>query len=456
MDGSCDLLVVNGTVVTMDASDTVIENGAVAVSGDRIGWTGPAEKSATQRAARVIDARGGIVMPGLVNTHTHAAMTCFRGLADDMDLMTWLHEYIFPAEGKLTHEKVYTGALLACAEMALSGTTCFSDMYLFEDAVARAADRAGLRAVVGEVLYDFPSPNYGPIEKGFEYTRYLIDKWRGHRRLTIAVEPHSTYLCAPELLRRARAISDQFDIPMIVHVAETQGEADTIRKRYGKSPVAHLADIGVLGPRLLACHCVAVTGDDIELLKSHDVKVSHNPESNMKLASGIAPVPAMLGAGLCVGLGTDGPTSNNNLDMFMEMDAAAKIHKVHAMDPTVTDARTVLRMATIDAARALGLDRDIGSLEPGKKADMIVIDTRKPHLTPMYNVFSHLVYAACGHDVHTVVVDGVPVVEAGRVVTFDTGEVMDEMRRIAGQVRRLHDWSPGGAVSGRQERKTYG
>ncbi|MBS3809643.1 MAG: amidohydrolase, partial [Desulfobacterales bacterium] len=314
MPDSHDLLIVNGTVLTMDGADTVIANGAVAVSGNTISSVGPEENVDVKRSARIIDAEGGIIMPGLINTHTHAAMTCFRGLADDMELMTWLNEYIFPAEARLTDDKVYIGALLACAEMALSGTTCFSDMYLFEDAVARAASHAGMRAVVGEVLYDFPSPNYGPIEKGFEYTQHLIDKWRGDPLITIAVEPHSPYLCAPDLLKRAAALSEQHNIPMIVHVAETWGEVDTIRERYKLSPVAHLADIGVLSPRLVACHCVALDKEDIALLKTHDVKVSHNPESNLKLASGIAPVPAMLEAGICVGLGTDGPTSNNNLD----------------------------------------------------------------------------------------------------------------------------------------------
>ncbi|MBS3732734.1 MAG: amidohydrolase [Desulfobacterales bacterium] len=435
-----DLLIVNGTLVTMDEADTVIENGAVAVSGDAIGSVGPADTVDVKSAARIIDADGGIIMPGLVNTHTHAAMTCFRGLADDMELMTWLNDYIFPAEARLDHDKVYTGALLACAEMALSGTTCFSDMYLFEGAVAEAASHAGMRAVVGEVLYDFDSPNYGPIEKGFEYTEDLIHQWQNDPLITIAVEPHSPYLCAPQLLQRASAISQQYGIPIIVHVAETRAEAETMKNRYNLSPVAHLADIGVLSPRLVTCHCVAVNKEDIELLRAHDVKVSHNPESNMKLASGIAPVPDMLSSGVCVGLGTDGPTSNNNLDMFMEMDAAAKIHKARSLDPTVMDARSVLRMATIDAARTLGLDHEIGSLEPGKKADIILIDTKKPHLTPMYNVYSHLVYAVSGHDVHATIINGVPVVTEGRMTTFDTDRVMDAMKPIAEEIRHLHDW----------------
>jgi len=430
-----DILITNGLVVTMDSENRLIPNGAVAISGDRIAEIGPMTGFRDCEAVKIIDAHGGIIMPGLVNTHTHAAMTCFRGLADDMELMTWLHEHIFPAEAKLDHQKVHAGALLACAEMILSGTTCFADMYLFEDAVAEAAKAAGIRAVVGEVLYDFPSPCYGPIDQGFAYTENLIEKWKNDPLITIAVEPHSPYLCAPELLVRAAELSESHNIPLIIHVAETESEVATIKERYGKSPIAHLASMGVLSPRLLACHCVKVTEADMELLAAFHVKVSHNPESNMKLASGIAPVPRLLKAGVCVGLGTDGPTSNNNLDMFSEMDTAAKIHKVNAMDPTVMPAQTVLKMATIDAAKALGLSAVTGSLETGKQADVIVVDTRKPHLTPMYNVYSHLVYAAGGHDVSASVIGGRIVMENRRIKTLDIEKLMHDVRQIAAAVQ---------------------
>jgi 5-methylthioadenosine/S-adenosylhomocysteine deaminase len=430
-----DLLITNGIVVTMDRNETIIKNGTVAISGDRIVDIGPNEKFSECRAAKVIDAKNGIIMPGLINTHTHASMTCFRGLADDLHLMTWLNDFIFPAEAKLNYAKVKAGALLACAEMILSGTTCFADMYLFEDAVAEAAKKAGMRAVVGEVLYDFPSPSYGPIEEGFVYTENLIKKWQNDPLITVAVEPHSPYLCAPELLERAAGLSKTYDVPLIIHVAETQTEVDTIFERYGKTPIAHLADIGVLSSLLLACHCVAVTDADIEQLASYDVKVSHNPESNMKLASGIAPIPQLMDAGVCVGLGTDGCTSNNNIDMFLEMDTAAKIHKVNTLDPTVMDAKTVLKMATINAAKALGLDDVTGSLVPGKKADVIVIDTNKPHLTPMYNLHSHLVYAAGGNDVDTSVINGQVVMENRQLMTMDIAKVMADVNQIAKEIR---------------------
>ncbi len=432
-----DIQVINGMVLTMNSEEQKFNRGFVAIKDDRIIGLGPMANlsSCLYNPKKIIDARGGIVMPGLVNAHTHAAMTCFRGMADDLPLMTWLNNHIFPAEARLDHDKVFFGALLACAEMILSGTTCFSDMYLFEDAVAIAAKNSGIRAVVGEVLYDFPSPNYGPIEKGFEYTEMLIEKWKDDPLVTIAVEPHSPYLCSPELLRKASGIALDNHIPLIIHLSETKSEVKQIQDRYGKTPVRHLADLGVLTPNLLACHCVVLTDEDMELFRRFDVKVAHNPESNMKLASGIAPIPGLLEKGVCVSIGTDGCASNNNLDMFLEMDTAAKLHKVSTGDPTVMDAKTVLKMCTIDSARALGLSDSIGSLEPGKKADLIVIDTKKPHLTPMYHPESHLVYAARGSDVDSVIINGKIVMENGNLNFMDIEKVMENVRKIADEIR---------------------
>ncbi len=429
---SIDILIINGSVLTMDPQDTLIKNGAVAVSADRIVEVGTEDAlSASYKAAKIIDARGGIIMPGLVNTHTHAAMTCFRGLADDLPLMTWLHDYIFPAEAKLTFDIVYQGTLLACSEMILSGTTTFCDMYLFEEAVAQAVKEAGMRAVVGEVIYDFPSPNYGPVEDGLKYTEALIEKWRDDPLITIAVEPHSAYVCSPDLLQKARAIADRNGVPIVIHLSETEREVVQIREKYGRTPVAHLAEIGFLCPNLIADHCVALTAEDTALLKDFDVKIAHNPESNMKLASGVAPIPELLKQGITVGIGTDGCASNNNLDLFQEMDTAAKLHKVHTLDPTVMDARTVVSMATIDGARVLGMGDIIGSLEAGKKADIIIIDIRSPHLMPMYNIYSHLVYAVTGSDVVTSVVNGRVLMEDRVLTTLDVDEVMAAVNRIA-------------------------
>jgi 5-methylthioadenosine/S-adenosylhomocysteine deaminase len=418
----------------LDTDATEIVNGAVAIGQDAITAVGPANEFGDWSISQVIDARGGIIMPGLVNSHTHAAMTCFRGLADDLQLMTWLNDHIFPAEAKLDDQKVYAGALLACAEMIMSGTTCFGDMYLFEDAVARAAKKAGVRAVVGEVLYDFNSPNYGPIKNGFKYTQQLIDTWQKDPLVTIAVEPHSTYLCAPQLLKKAFKLAQSFSLPLVIHLAESKSEISQIKERYNRTPVEHLAELGVLGPNVLACHCVELTDNDIGLLQRFDVKVAHNAESNMKLASGVAPIPRLLNEGICVGMGTDGCASNNDLDLFLEMDSVAKVHKAKTLDPTVMDALTVLKMATINGARALGLDQTIGSLEIGKKADLIIIDTNKPHLTPMYNPVSHLVYAAMGSDVTTSIINGNVVMENGQIKTMDIKAVIDDVNRIAKEI----------------------
>jgi len=431
---SADILVTNGTVLTLDAVDTEVINGAVAIDNDVITAVGPADEFLDWNPSQTIDAHGGIIMPGLINSHTHAAMTCFRGLADDLQLMTWLNDHIFPAEAKLDDQKVYSGALLACAEMIMSGTTCFCDMYLFEDAVARAAKEAGMRAVVGEVLYDFDSPNYGPIENGFAYTRKLIDDWQNDPLITIAVEPHSTYLCAPQLLEEAFGLARSFSLPLVIHLAESKTEVAQIIKRYNRTPVEHLAELGLLGPDVVACHCVELSENDIALLKRFDVKVAHNAESNMKLASGVAPIPRLIHEGICVGMGTDGCASNNDLDLFLEMDSVAKLHKVKALDPTVMDAGTVLKMATTGSARALGLDRGTGSLETGKKADLVIIDVNKPHLTPMYNPVSHLVYVASGSDVITSIINGTVVMENGELKTMDLKRVMDDVNSIAKEI----------------------
>ncbi len=434
---SADLLIINGTVITMEGEDSVIENGAVAVKGENIAAVGKESDLAQYKVSKIIDAKGGIIMPGLINSHTHAAMTIFRGLADDLPLMTWLNDHIFPAEAGLNPEKVHDGALLACAEMILSGTTCFCDMYLFEDHVAQAAKEAGMRAVVGEVLFDFPSPNYGPLDKGFLYTERLIEKYRNDSLINIAVEPHSPYLCAPDLLQKASLLAKKNDMLLVIHVSETQSEVSQIKERYGFTPVGFLASLGILSSNLLACHCVHLTEDDISLLKKHDVKIAHNPESNMKLASGIAPISELLKNGVCAGIGTDGCASNNNLDIFHEMSMAGKLGKMHMHDPSAMTAKSVLRMATINGARALGLSDVTGSIEPGKKADIIILDIRKPHLTPMYNPVSHIVYAARGRDVTTSVINGKLIMEERKILSFETAKSSERVRKIAEEINIL-------------------
>ena len=428
-----DIIIKNGTILTMDPNKTIIERGFLCIRGDAISAIGNGDPHEIQ-AGKTIDAKGGLILPGLINGHTHAAMTLFRGLADDLPLMEWLNHYIFPVESRMDREFVRIGTLLACAEMILSGTTTFCDMYLFEDEVAEAAQVAGMRCVVGEVLYDFPSPNYGPIEEGLKYTESLIRKWQGHPLVSIAVEPHAVYTCSPDLLISANALAKKYGVPLIIHVAETASEIEEVRKKYGKKPFEHLESLGVLGPHLIADHCVHLDDAEIRRMVKHDVKAITNPESNMKLASGISPVPRLLAQGITVGLGTDGCASNNNLDLFEEMDTTAKLHKVGAMDPTVLDAFTVFKMATLSGAKALGMEDRIGSLELGKKADVILVDTHKPHLTPMYNPYSHLVYAAKGSDVSHCLINGKLVMEDRKLLTLDLQEVLRKAKEMSQKV----------------------
>jgi 5-methylthioadenosine/S-adenosylhomocysteine deaminase len=428
-----DIIIKNGTILTMDPQQTLIEKGFLCIRGDCICAVAKGDPHEF-RAGKTIDAKGGLILPGLINGHTHAAMSLFRGLADDLPLMDWLNHYIFPVESRMDREFVRTGTLLACAEMILSGTTTFSDMYLFEEEVAVVAQAVGMRCLVGEVLYDFPSPNYGPIEEGLKYTESLIRKWEGHPLVSIAVEPHAVYTCSPDLLVRANRLSMQYKVPLIIHVAESASEVEEVRKKYGRKPFEHLESLGVLGPHVIADHCVNLDDAEIRRMVRHDVKAITNPESNMKLASGISPVPRLLAQGITVGLGTDGCASNNNLDLFEEMDTAAKLHKVGAMDPTVLDAFTVLKMATLSGARALGMADRVGSLEVGKKGDVIVVDTRKPHLTPMYNPYSHLVYAAKGSDVNHSLINGKLVMEDRKLLTLDLQNVLGMAEEMSKKV----------------------
>lgn len=427
-------MVYNGTILTMDDQNKIIPDGLLAISGNTIRFVGQTEKGSIT-AEKELDAKGGLILPGLINGHTHAAMSLFRGLADDLPLLDWLNDYIFPAESKMDATFVRVGTLLACAEMIMSGTTTFCDMYLFEEEVASTAREAGMRCLVGEVLYDFPSPNYGPIERGFEYTESLIKKWQDDPLVSIAVEPHSLFTCSPDLLTTANKMALDYNVPLIIHVAETLTELAEVKKRYGKTPVEHLHSLGLLKPHLIADHCVYLDEMDIKTMAEHRVKVIDNPESNMKLASGISPVPELLAQGVTVGLGTDGCASNNNLDLFGEMDMAAKIHKIKNMDPTVTDAVTVLRMATIEGAKALGLEDTTGSLKVGKKADVIIVDTEKPHLTPMYNPYSLLVYSATGHDVKHSIIDGRVVMEDRRLLTLDVADIIERSKEKSKKVR---------------------
>lgn len=432
-----DLIVRGGTVVTMDAERRVIENGALAVRGSEIVAVGASDDIAKQfEAAKVLDARGKVIVPGLINTHGHAAMSLFRGLADDLALMDWLRGYIFPAEAKLVDEEfVRAGTKLACLEMALGGTTTYVDMYYFEDAVADETAKAGLRGVLGQTLIDFPAPDFKTWDDSVAGATKYLEKWKGHELVVPALAPHAPYTVSPEHLQRIKQISDEQAAPILIHVAETKNEVQQIQEKYQATPVVHLDRLGFLGPRVVAKHMVWPTDEELLLLVKHGVGVAHCPQSNMKLASGIAPVPKMLGLKISVGLATDGPASNNDLDLWEEIDTAAKLHKVATGDPTVVSAREAFAMATIDGARAIDLADKIGSLEVGKRADFVIVSVDAPHQTPLYDVYSHLVYTTKASDVQTVVVNGRIVVEARKPTTLDADAILAKAREYRDKIR---------------------
>ncbi|WP_310600440.1 amidohydrolase [Desulfobulbus sp.] len=437
---AADLILTGRYLLTMDRERPLIERGGVAIGGDTILAVDSADRLLARfPGAQVIAEPHGLIMPGLVNVHTHAAMSLFRGLADDLPLMRWLNDYIFPVEATLTGEIVHLGSQLSICEMIKSGTTSFCDMYLFAGEVARAAEEAGIRAWIGEVLYDFPSPNYGALENGFAYTKDLLARYRRHPLVTVTVDPHAVYTCSPDLLTRLGTMAAEEEALYVIHLSENEDEVRTCRERYGRTPVEHLEALGLLGPRVVADHCVVLTAEEIALLAERGVKVAHCPESNLKLASGIAPVVRMLEAGICVGLGTDGSSSNNDVDLFGEMNTAAKIHKVEQMDPTVMNAETTLHTATLGGAGVLGAGGLIGSIEPGKKADCIVLDLDQPHLTPLYHPTSHLVYAARGSDVIHSVINGRLVMRNRRLLTLDEPAILARAAEIGAGFRRGRD-----------------
>jgi 5-methylthioadenosine/S-adenosylhomocysteine deaminase len=432
-----DILIENGTVITMDSNRAILEAGTIAIRDGLIIAVGLTDAlRAKIKSKEIIDAKGKLVMPGLINTHTHAAMTIFRGLADDVGLQEWLENHIWPAEAKyIDAETVRLGTFLAIAEMIRSGTTAFNDMYFFEDEVAKAAKKAGIRAMVGEVLLHFPTPNCRTPQEGLDYTEMLIKKWRNDRLITVAVAPHAPYTCPPEILRQAKNLSDKYHVPFHIHLSETKSEVDNIRRTYGLTPVEYLDSLGILDDNVIAAHCVQLTKKEIQLIARRKTGVAHDPESNMKLASGVAPIPDFFIAGGKVGLGTDGAASNNNLNIFEEMNTAAKLHKVFKHDPTVMNAQSVVEMATIGGARVLGLEGRIGSIEVGKRGDIIVINLNKPHLVPIYNLYSLIVYAMAAADVETVIIEGRIVMRNHRILTFNEEEIMQKMRALASRIK---------------------
>jgi len=433
-----DLIITGGTVVTMDNSRRIIENGAVAVKNGRILAISRATEIARDYAAgEVINAVGKVVIPGLINGHTHVPMTLFRGLADDLDLQEWLTKYIFPAEAKnVSEEFVRVGTRLGLAEMIRGGTTTYCDMYYFEDAIADETSKAGMRGVLGETIIDFPVADNKTNTEAMAYVERFVSHWKGNSLIVAAIAPHAPYTVSEEHLKAARAFSDRTGAPIVTHISETKREVDDSLKAKGASPIDYLARIGFLNNRVIAAHVVWPTEEELGLLKKLGVGVVHNPQSNMKLASGVAPVPEMLKQDLPVGLGTDGAASNNDLNLWEEMDTAAKLHKVISKDPKVVNAKEAFEMATIRGARAIHLEREIGSIEKGKRADLVIVDLDDLNQTPYYIIYSDLIYATKAADVRTVIIEGRVVMRDRHLLTLNEETIKADARRYRERIIR--------------------
>ena len=433
----CDLIVSGRYVVTMDAQRRIIENGAIAIRADSI--VGVGTRTDIDRAwqpKRRIDRPNAILTPGLINTHTHAAMSLFRGIADDLKLQDWLNNYIFPAEAKnVNPDFVRWGTRLGSLEMLLSGTTTFTDMYYFEDVVAEAAKEAGIRGVLGETIIKFPVADAKTPDDGLKYAEKFLIRFKGDPLIVASVAPHAPYTNTDATLKAARALANKYNAPLITHLSETKKENDDMQAEHHMSPTEYLNSLGVFNGRTVAAHCVWVSDRDQTILKQHNVGVAHNPSSNMMLASGVAPVVDMLKRGIAVGLGTDGPAgSNNDFDLMEEMDLAAKLQKLTRIDPEALSAKQAFEMATINGARALGMEKLIGSLEPGKRADLISIDLDAPNAVPMYDIYSQLVYSLKGSNVIDVMVNGREVVRDKHCLTLDQSAIVAKAKEYGLQI----------------------
>jgi 5-methylthioadenosine/S-adenosylhomocysteine deaminase len=431
------LVVVGGTVVTQNAAHDIVSPGAVAVDGTDIVEVGtPQAIAARYRAAETIEARDDVILPGLINTHTHAPMVMYRGLADDLALMDWLQKYIFPAEAKtVSPELVRIGTRLAALEMIESGTTTFADMYYFEEEIAKAAIEAGLRGVLGQTIIQFPVADARTPAEALARAERFIQEFKDNGLVVPAVAPHALYTNDRATLVASAELGRKYGVPVIIHFAETEDEVKLAREKFNATPAAYLESIGFWGPNTLAAHAIWVTDDDVVILKRRDVGLAHNPESNMKLASGAAPVAKYLAAGVAVGLGTDGAASNNDLDMFEAMRQASFLAKHVNKDPTAMPARAALDLATSGGARALHLESRIGSLAAGKRADLITVSMRAARQTPMYDPVSHLVYATRGDDVRTTIVNGKVLMKERQVRTLNRENVIADANRLAAKVR---------------------
>ena len=433
-----DLLVLGGTVVTMNPDRAVIENGGVAVDQGIIVDVGPIDEiEDTYFSDQVIEAHGKAVIPGLINGHNHLAMSLFRGLADDLDLEDWLFNYIFPAEARNVDEDfVRAGTRLGLSELIRGGTTTFVDMYFFEDAVAEETEKAGVRGILGQGLIDFPSPDSPTFDEGLVLAEKFIEKWQNNSLITPALAPHTTYTVSEGHLRSVSELASRKGTPILIHVSETIDEINKVEKATGLTPIAYLERIGLLNNPVIAAHIVYPKNDEIPMLKNYNVGVIHNVHSNLKLASGVAPIPDLLKEDIHVGLGTDGAASNNDLSIWDEMDAAAKIHKGFSKNPKVVSAKEAFEMATIRGASAIHMDKWIGSIEKGKKADIAIVDLDGIHQIPRYNIYSALVYTTKASDVSTVVIDGKPVMVKRKLLTLDEEEIRKETYFLSEKIKK--------------------
>ena len=431
------LVVIGGTVLTQNDTRQVLSPGAIAINGTDIVEVGtPADIAARYTAAQTIDARDQVVLPGLINTHTHAAMVMFRGLADDLALMDWLQKYIFPAEAKTVSPNfVRTGTRLAVLEMIESGTTTYTDMYYFEEEVAKATREAGLRGILGQTVIQFPVADAKTPAEGLARAEAFIKAFKGDSLIVPAVAPHAMYTLDRATLVATADLGRRYDVPVLIHLAETLDEVKTARDEHQSTPAGYLESIGFWGPKTVAAHGVWVTDEDIAILKRRNVGISHNPESKMKLASGTAPVMKYLAAGVNLSLGTDGAASNNDLDMFEAMRQASFLAKLASGNPTAVPAQVALDLATIGGAKALGMEKLIGSLEPGKRADLITVSMNSARQTPMYDAVSHIVYVTRGDDVRNTIVNGKVLMRDRKVTTLNEAEVIAQAKALAQKVR---------------------
>ena len=442
-----DLLITNATLVTMDPQRRIIANGVLGVRDDRIVLIGgpvglrQLPLMGQKEAAETIDAHGALVLPGFINGHTHVPMTLLRGLHDDVTLDEWLRKYIFPAEAKnVTEDFVRWGTRLAAAEQIRSGVTTFADMYYFEDAIAEETKAAGMRGVLGETFIDFPAPDNKSNAAMLEYTEKFLKRWQNDPLIHAAPAPHSIYTCSAKTLQDSATLARKYHAPILIHVAEMKKELDDSLAQNHATPVQYLEKLGILGPDVLAAHCIWVDDADRKIFAAHQVGCVHNPSSNMMLSSGVAPVIEERAAGIAVGLGTDGPAgSNNDLDLMEEMDLAAKLQKITKMDPRALGAQSVVEMATIEGAKALHMEKEIGSLEPGKKADIILISLDEPNAVPIYDIYSQLAYSLKASDVQTVIINGRVVMRDRKLLTLDEPAILakarDYGRKIAASLK---------------------